>query len=145
MKQCKVNGLLPCHESELCAFESVCGGATDYKTPHLKELNCLLHHVFVLAKELCNARGETEHETLNGYQYELLWAMRGQIAHDVKMATKWNEGDTEKDYLLMTATYFERIVTETGATFLREDCMRLKAHMTAHMGAIASALERMEA
>lgn len=143
MKQCRVNGTLPCKASEYCAFESVCGGVTDYKTPHLKELNCLLHHVFVLAKELCNTHGETEHETLNGYQYEMLWLMRGQIAHNVEMAVKWREGETERDYLLMTATYFERVAHETGATFLRESVTHLKAHMVANMGALAPVFESM--
>lgn len=129
MKNCFINGCIPCTMCERCPLATSCENGTADKTPFAKELFCQITTIGELASNEYNKQPNPPKKTYADFYYEWLWLWRHTIEAELKLV--FDYGEIGKSYEVVAVLYNTvcELITDYGATFLKQAIMPLQGQM----------------
>lgn len=129
MRNCFINGILPCTMCERCPLATACENGTADKTPFAKELFCQITTIGELASNEYKKQEKPEKKTYADFYYEWLWLWRHTIEAELKLV--FDYGEIGKSYEVVAVLYKTvcELITDYGATFLKQAIMPLQGQV----------------
>lgn len=129
MKNCFINGCIPCTMCERCPLATACENGTADKTPFTKELFCQITTIGELSSNEYNKQPNTSNKTYADFYYEWLWLWRHTIEAELKLV--FDYGEIGKSYEVVAVLYKTvcELITDYGATFLKQAIMPLQGQV----------------
>lgn len=129
MKNCFINGCIPCTMCERCPLATACENGTADKTPFTKELFCQITTIGELASNEYNKQPNPPNKTYADFYYEWLWLWRHTIEAELKLV--FDYGEIGKSYEVVAVLYKTvcELITDYGATFLKQAIMPLQGQV----------------
>lgn len=129
MRNCFINGILPCTMCDRCPLATACENGTADKTPFTKELFCQITTIGELASNEYKKQEKPEKKTYADFYYEWLWLWRHTIEAELKLV--FDYGEIGKSYEVVAVLYKTvcELITDYGATFLKQAIMPLQGQV----------------
>lgn len=129
MRNCFINGILPCTMCDRCPLATACENGTADKTPFTKELFCQITIIGELASNEYKKQEKPEKKTYADFYYEWLWLWRHTIEAELKLV--FDYGEIGKSYEVVAVLYKTvcELITDYGATFLKQAIMPLQGQV----------------
>lgn len=129
MKNCYINGIIPCTMCERCGLAELCENGEADKTPFTKELFCQLTTIGKLASNEYNKQGEQVKKTYAEFYSEWLWLWRHTIETELKLC--FDYGEIAKNYKVVAMLYnmICELIDGYNASFLRQAIKPLQGQM----------------
>ena len=129
MEQCEIFAGTKCPCCDLCPFACECKDGDFETLPFLKELCCLNSTLFSMSKFVQEQNTKLPKYTLFETFFNALWIFRGAIEKAAKAV--FEMGEIKNNFALFDKclSLWERTIRETGANFLRESFIPLRAQL----------------
>lgn len=129
MRNCFMNGCIPCTLCERCPLAASCETGAADKTPFTKELFCQITTIGELASSEYNKQLPPQKKSYADFYYEWLWLWRHTVEAELKLI--FDYGEIGKSYEVVATLYNTmcELITDYGATFLKQAIMPLQGQM----------------